>query len=41
MANKVLEKKAKQAQVIYEDLITRFGIKTIPTTFVADGRREK
>ncbi len=41
MANKVLEKKARQAQVIYEDLITRFGIKTIPTTFVADGRREK
>lgn len=40
MASKVLEKKAKQAQVIYEDLVSRFGIKTIPTTFVADGRRE-
>ena len=40
MSNPVLEKKAKQAQVIYEDLIQRFGIDAIPTTFVADERRE-
>lgn len=40
MSHPVLDKKAAQAQVIYEDLIKQFGIETIPTTFVADERRE-
>ena len=40
MAHKVLEKKAKQAQVIFEDLTKQYGIKAIPTVFVADERRE-
>ena len=40
MSSPVLEKKAAQAQVIYEDLIRRFEIDSIPTTFVADDRRE-
>ena len=41
MSNDVLLKKAKQSQVIYEDLIRRFDIHSIPTTFVADESREK
>jgi hypothetical protein len=40
MANQALEKKARQAQVIFDDLTKRFDVKSIPTTFVADGRRE-
>ena len=36
----VLTKKAQQSQVVFEDLVERFGIKPIPTTFVADARRE-
>ena len=36
----VLTKKAKQSQVVFEDLVKRFDIKPIPTTFVADARRE-
>lgn len=40
MSHPVLEKKAKQAQVIFEDLTKQFGIEPIPTTFVADERRE-
>ena len=34
-----LMKKAKQAQVVYEDLVNKLGIKPIPTVFVADERR--
>lgn len=34
--SKVLKKKAVQSQVIFDDLIERFDIKPIPTTFVAD-----
>lgn len=41
MSKKVLEKKAQQAQVIFDDLTKQFGIKPIPTVFVADKRREK
>lgn len=37
--NTPLERKAEQAQIIFEELADRFGIQTIPTTFVADGRR--
>lgn len=40
MPNEVLKKKARQAQVIYEDLLKRFDIDPIPTTFVADTNRE-
>lgn len=36
----VLTKKARQAQVIFEDLVKRYGIKPIPTTFVAQPGRE-
>ena len=39
MASTALEKKAEQSQVIYEDLVKRFNIKSVPTTFVADDRR--
>lgn len=35
-----MSKKAQQAQVVFEDLVKRFDIKAIPTTFVADPRRE-
>ena len=37
---KVMTKKALQAQVIFEDLVKRFDIEAIPTTFIADPRRE-
>ncbi len=40
MSHPVLEKKAQQAQVIFDDLTKQFGIKAIPTVFVADERRE-
>ncbi len=39
MKNRVLERKARQAQVIFDDLASQYEIRTIPTTFVADGRR--
>ena len=39
-AQEVMTKKARQAQVIFEDLVKRFGIEAIPTTFIADPRRE-
>ena len=35
-----LLRKARQSQLIYEDIIERFGIKSIPTTFIADDGRE-
>lgn len=38
---KVMLKKAQQAQFIYEDLRKRLGIQTIPAEFVADSSREK
>ncbi|MBQ7895632.1 MAG: CoA transferase [Oscillospiraceae bacterium] len=41
MSDKVLIKKAQQAQIIYEDLLKRFDIEGIPTTFVADPRRKE
>jgi|GEM_PF-5103388 hypothetical protein len=34
-----LSAKAAQAQLIYDDLLTRQGIETIPTVFVADNAR--
>lgn len=40
MSQKVLEHKAMQAQVIFDDLTEKFGIKAIPTVFVADPHRE-
>ena len=40
MSKNVLETKAKQAQVIFDDLTKQFGIKAIPTVFVADKRRK-
>lgn len=40
MSKNVLETKAKQAQVIFDDLTKQFGIKPIPTVFVADNRRK-
>ncbi|MEA4946733.1 MAG: CoA transferase [Oscillospiraceae bacterium] len=39
MASTALKKKAEQSQVIYEDLVKRFDIKSVPTAFVADDRR--
>ena len=36
-----LQTKAEQAQVVFEDLVERQGIKAIPTEFVADPKREK
>jgi hypothetical protein len=41
MANQALLNKAKQAQIIYEDLIKRMDMTSIPTTFVADERRKE
>lgn len=39
---RALQKKARQAQIIYEDLLSRFGIDSIPTTFVAaPGRKQQ
>lgn len=35
-----LYKKGRQAQIIYEDLLKRFSVQPIPTTFVADDRRK-
>ena len=40
MSNRVLEKKAGQAQIIFDDLTSQFDIRAIPTIFVADGRRK-
>jgi crotonobetainyl-CoA:carnitine CoA-transferase CaiB-like acyl-CoA transferase len=37
----VLAKKARESQLIYADLTKRFSIDSIPTTFIADERREK
>lgn len=39
--NSVLTKKARQAQIIYDDLMERFEIQSIPTTFIAGGKREQ
>lgn len=39
-SQKVMEEKARQAQIVYEELTNRLGIRSIPTTFVADGRRK-
>ena len=39
-AQEVMTKKARQAQVIFEDLVKRFDIEAIPTTFIAEPRRE-
>ena len=39
MASEVLKKKALQAQIIFDDLTKTFGIESIPTTFIADGKR--
>ena len=38
--NKVLRRKAENAQLIYEDLLERTGLAALPTTFVADEGRE-
>lgn len=40
MSHNALKKKARQAQVIFEDLTKQYGIKPIPTVFVADEQRE-
>ena len=34
--NKVLRRKAENAQLIYEDLLERTGLAALPTTFVAE-----
>ena len=40
MSNEALRKKAEQAQVIFDELVNQYDIKPIPTTFVAEPRRE-
>lgn len=36
----VMTKKAQQSQIVFDDLVKRFNIKPIPTTFVANPKRE-
>lgn len=40
MGSRALLKKARQAQTVFDDLISRFDIKPIPTVFIANPKRE-
>ena len=36
-----LTKKAQDAQLVFEQLVNRYGIKPVPTTFIADPSKKE
>ena len=39
--NRIMLKKAKQAQMIFEDIIKKTGIRPVPTVFVGDDSKKE